>query len=392
MLKVTQKILLLLGFVIVSCNMNARNPLPDNTKRFNKINLDITDTTSDAYKSVVYSIDTFYKSQAKAGFNGSVLIGYKGRILYENYFGVSQKESGAKWDTNTQSQLASTSKTLTAGAIMLLKEKGLLEFDDLVTKYIPSFPYPDITVRMLLNHRSGLQDYIHFAIKPADKLYLSNDDVVNLFATKKPKQKFPTNTKFNYSNSNFALLASIVESISGMKFDFFMKRYIFTPLKMNNTFVLDPNFERVCTAAFCYKSNWALDPDMHLDGVFGDKGVFSTVQDLYKWDQALYSNKFIKLSTLEEAYKPYSNDMPGNKNYGLGWRMINYEDGYKVVYHNGWWHGNNTCFYRFLQDNFTIIVLGNKFNKNIYRQPLQVYQIISGKSNDNMSKGLGVDE
>jgi CubicO group peptidase (beta-lactamase class C family) len=119
-----------------------------------------------------------------------------------------------------------------------------------------------------------------------------------------------------------------------------------------------------------------MEPDMHLDGVAGDKGIYSSVRDLYRWDQALYTNKLLKYSTIEEAFKPYSFEQPGVKNYGLGWRMLNYADGTKIVFHNGWWHGNNTCFFRFIQDNFTIIVLGNKYNRNIYRQPQQIYQLV----------------
>ncbi len=377
--------------LILSCNSNARSPKPDNPKQFGKVVIDYSDTNSATYRQMIYNLDTFYNRQVNAGFNGSVLIGYKGKVLYERYFGFSQKESGALWSPLSQSQLASTSKTLTSGAILLLKDKGLINIDESVTSYIPSFPYPEITVRMLLNHRSGLPDYIHFAPKPSDKMYLNNDDIVNLFATKKPKLKFTPNTKFNYSNSNFALLASIVQNVSGMKFDYFMKRFIFTPLGMKNTFVVDPNKERVCTATFCYKANWQLEPDMHLDGVVGDKGVYSTVNDLYKWDQALYTNRLLKYSTLLEAFKPYSFETAGSKNYGLGWRMLNYDDGNKIVYHNGWWHGNNTCFYRFVQDNFTIIVLGNKFSKAIYRQPMQIYNIVMG-SNEKVSSELEPEE
>ena len=372
------QIVLIFLLLACACNSHAKNPAPDNTPAFGKVVIDYSDTSSLAYKQMVYNLDTFYQRQVSAGFNGSVLIGYKGKILYERYYGLSQKESGAPWSPLTQSQLASTSKTLTSGAILLLKDKGLLALDDLVTNYIPSFPYANVTVRMLLNHRSGLPDYIHFAPKPTGKLYLNNDDIIDLFAAKKPKLKFTPNTKFNYSNSNYVMLASIVESVSGMKFDYFMKRFIFNPLGMKNTFVIDPNKERVCTAAFCYKANWQLEPDMHLDGVVGDKGVYSTVEDLDKWDQALYTNKLINYTSLLEAFKPYSFETPGAKNYGLGWRMLNYPDGNKIVYHNGWWHGNNTCFYRFLQDNFTIIVLGNRFNKSIYRQPLQIYNIVMG--------------
>jgi CubicO group peptidase (beta-lactamase class C family) len=102
---------------------------------------------------------------------------------------------------------------------------------------------------------------------------------------------------------------------------------------------------------------------------------------MYKWDQALYTGKLIKKSTLAEAFKPYSFEKPGVKNYGLGWRMFNYPDGLKILFHNGWWHGNNTCFYRFIEDNFTVIVLGNRFNKSIYQQPLKIYNIIMGSKN-----------
>ncbi|MBK8145557.1 MAG: beta-lactamase family protein [Bacteroidetes bacterium] len=377
--------------LLVSCNSNARSPRLDNTQKFGKVVIDYSDTNSMAYRQMIYSLDTFYQKQVIKGFNGSVLIGYKGKILYERYFGFSQKESGAPWSPETQSQLASTSKTLTSGAVLLLKDKGLINLDDLVSTHLPTFPYNDITIRMLLNHRSGLPDYIHFAPKPSTKLYLNNDDIVDLFASKKPKLKFTPNTKFNYSNSNFALLASVVENVSGMKFDYFMKRFIFTPLGMKNTFVIDPNKERVCTAAFCYKANWQLEPDMHLDGVAGDKGIYSTVEDLYKWDQALYTNKLIKGSTLKEAFTPYSLETPGTKSYGLGWRMLNIFDSNKIVYHNGWWHGNNTCFYRFLEDNFTIIVLGNRFNKSIYGQPLKIYNIVMG-NNEKVSGELAPEE
>lgn len=358
--------------------------LADGEPKFGKVKIEYTDTNSALAQMMIYKLDTFYKRQLKSGFNGSVLVGYKGHVIYERYFGVSQKESGALWTPETQSQLASTSKTLTSGAILLLKDKGLLDLDDLVLKYIPSFPYTDITIRMLLNHRSGLQDYIKFMPKPIGKLFTRNQDIVDFLATKKPKQYFASNTGFKYSNTNYALLATIVENVSGLKFDYFMRRFIFHPLKMDCTFVVDPEKERECTSSFCYNANWLLAPDMHHDGVVGDKGVYSSVRDLYKWDQALYTGKLIKLSTLKEAYAPYSFEKPGVKNYGLGWRMLNYPDGVNVIYHNGWWHGNNTCFYRFIQDNFTIIILGNKFNKNIYKQPQQIYNIVMGQTDNSV--------
>jgi CubicO group peptidase (beta-lactamase class C family) len=372
----------LLICIFLSCDFKngSQAAVPDTAPKFTRVAITYNDTTDPVMRQVIYNLDTFYQRQVLSGFNGSVLVGYKGKVLYERYFGVSQKEIGAPWSCETQSQLASTSKPLTAAAILLLKDKGLLSLDDNVNIHLPGFPYPDITIRMLMNHRSGLPDYMKLMAKPANKKYLDNDDVVAFFAVKKPKKVFPTNTAFKYCNSNYALLASIVESVSGMKFKYFMKRFVFTPLGMDNTFVMDPNEERACTASFCYNYKWQLEPEMHFDGVAGDKGTYSSVRDLYKWDQALYSGKFIKTSTLQEAYSPYSFETPGIKNYGLGWRMLNYPDGLQVIFHNGWWHGNNTCFYRFIQDNFTIIVLGNKYNKQIYKQPQQIFNIVMGKT------------
>ena len=209
---------------------------------------------------------------------------------------------------------------------------------------------------MLLNHRSGLPDYVHFAAKPKDKLFLSNDDILNLFVKTKPKQNFKTNTAFRYSNSNYAILASIVESISGMKFKYFMKRFVFGPIGMDHTFVIDPNEQKVCTASFCYNYRWVLEPDMHLDGVVGDKGVYSNVKDLYKWDQALYSGNFIRPEILSLAFTPQSFEKQGNKNYGLGWRMLDQPNGTRIIYHNGWWHSYNSVFNRKIDDTCIYVI------------------------------------
>ena len=156
----------------VSCTLNGKAPNPlEDGPLFGKVLLQYTDTTTPEMKAMIYRLDTFYKREIAAGFNGSVLIGYKGKVLYERYYGFSDKELGARWTPQTQSQLASTSKTLTSGAILLLYDKGLLQLDDNVKKYIPEFPYDSITIRLLLNHRSGLPDYIHFAGKPKNKTF-----------------------------------------------------------------------------------------------------------------------------------------------------------------------------------------------------------------------------
>ena len=122
--------------------------------------------------------------------------------------------------------------------------------------------------------------------------------------------------------------------------------------------------------------NWRIFAETNEDGVYGDKGIYSTVEDMYRWDQSFYNHSLLNEKMLRLAYTGYSNERPGTKNYGYGWRMLNFPDGNKIIYHNGWWHGNNTVFYRFVKDNFTIIVLGNKYNSKIYGHAKSIYGIV----------------
>lgn len=357
---------------------NTAFAAPDKVPDFKQLGSQFSNPNSRQYREIIRQLDSFYATEVAKGFSGSVLLGYRGKIVYERYFGYSDKEKGIKWNAKTNSQLASTSKPFTSAAVLSLSDKGLLNIDDPVTKYIPEFPYKNISVRMLLNHRSGLKDYTKFAPASPDKPFLDNEDIVALFAARKPSLYFTPNTNFKYSNSNYAMLASIVERVSGLKFKYFVERFIFKKLGMDNTEVHNPQLFAASNKAKSYKAGWRHYKDMHLDGVYGDKGVYSCVRDLYKWDQALYTNKLLKWTTLKEAFKPYSFEKPSQRNYGLGWRMIQYPtENMRVVYHNGWWHGNNTCFYRFVNDNFTIIVLGNKYNTKIYKQPEKIFDIIA---------------
>ena len=314
----------------------------------------------------------------RAGFNGSVLLQEKGKIFYERYYGYQNKEAHNVLRYNSSSQLASTSKTFTGAAILYLYQHKYLNINDKVKDYLPDFPYQDVTIKMLLDHRSGIPDYLKWYgryVKDT-KTPVYNDDVLELFKKYKPKQDFKTNTAFKYSNSNFLILASIVETVTEMKYSTFMQKYIFEPLGMKNTFVYDPADGLPTNATISYKSNWTREPDMFADGVYGDKGIYSTVRDMYLWDQSFYQKKLLSNETMELAYGPCSFEKPGIKNYGLGWRMLCFPSGNKIVYHNGWWHGNNTVFYRFIKDNMTFIILGNKYNSNIYRQTKVLYSLI----------------
>lgn len=339
------------------------------------------DTNKAEYKRIINSLDSFYAIQTRLGFNGSVLIGHEGKVLYERYYGVANKSTGLPLGKHTPSQLASTSKPFTATAVLWLHQNKYLNIDDPVSKYLKGFPYPNITITMLLNHRTGLPDYTKMGTAVwSSTAPMYNVNLLQYINTKKPRLGFTPNTKFQYSNTNYALLACLVEEVAKMPFKQFMKEMIFEPLGMNDTYVFDPKDGFLGNSTVSYRANFSIFENNFQDGIYGDKGIYSTPQDMYRWDQSFYNYILLNEKTLRLAYNGYSFETGGKKNYGLGWRMME-DERYKIIYHNGWWHGNNTVFYRFVADNFTIIILGNKYNTKIYQHPKAIYNIFSKNSN-----------
>ncbi len=338
------------------------------------------DTASANSRNIIAQLDNYYSKQVRAGFNGSVLVANKGKIIYERYFGFGNREHKIPLSPNSSCQLASVSKTFTGAAVLYLYEHKYINLDEKVQQYVKEFPYPNITVRMLLNHRSGLPDYTKWVPNYDRELSIpiTNTQMMAMMAQRKPRLESKPNSGFKYCNTNFAVLAVLIERVTEMNFGYFMSKYIFQPLGMSHTFVYNPASGLPAAAAISYAYNWMREPDMFADGVTGDKGIYSTPEDMYRWDQSFYQNKLLSNETIELAYGPCSFERPGVKNYGLGWRMLCYPNGNKVIYHNGWWHGNNTSFYRFIKENMTIVVLGNKFNKAIYHQAPVIYSIVRG--------------
>jgi CubicO group peptidase (beta-lactamase class C family) len=376
-----------LSLLIMACHSESQPAAArTNNTRFHESPVKTTptsliyDTTSEKSREIIAQLDNYYRTQVRAGFNGSVLVGSHGKIIYERYFGLANRENKIPLNTSSSCQLASVSKTFTGTAILYLHEHKYLNIDDPVQKYITEFPYPDVTIRMLLDHRSGLPDYTKWAPNyiNSEKVPISNAAVMQMIAKYHPALESRPNRRFKYCNTNFAVLASLIERVTDMSYSEFMTRYIFQPLGMTHTFVYEPSRGLPANATISYKRNWIREPDMFADGVHGDKGIYSTVEDMYRWDQSFYQDKILSGSTVEMAYGPCSFEKPGIKNYGLGWRMLCYTNGNKVIYHNGWWHGNNTSFYRFIRENMTIVILGNRFNNAIYHQAPKIYSIVKG--------------
>ena len=316
----------------------------------------------------------FEASLLNRGFNGQILIAKNGTVVFEKAVGFADMRTKDSLSENTPMHIASVSKTFTSMAVLHLMEEGSLKLDDTLGKYFPGFPYPDVTIKMLLSHRSGLPNYLHYLslLKKNDTCY-SNQDVLNSLFILQPGLEYRSGTRFSYSNTNFVLLAMIVEKITGKAFPAYLKEIFFTPLQMTNTFVFANQDTLTPTPSFAWTGRlWEPDP---FDCTYGDKNVYTTTRDLLKWDQALSSGQLFKKETLDLAYTPLSNERRSIHNYGLGWRMMIFPSGKKFVYHNGRWHGSNAVFVRFPDENATMILIGNKYNSNIYHAAAKAYNI-----------------
>lgn len=328
-------------------------------------------TVSQAYKnSVVGRINHFYnKNWPNNTMNGSFLVAKNGQILFERYNGFANKNEGSKITPETPVQIASVSKVLTATAVLKLVNAGKIDLDQKVNTILKTFPYEDCTIRMLLSHRTGMRNYAYFTDR--DKSIwdrhnqLTNKDILNILATKDIGLESKTGTRFSYCNTNYAMLALIIEKITGLSYKEAMSEMIFKPLGMKNTYVFDDDKDRKKIVP-SYKGNGVEIGFDYLDNVYGDKNVFSTARDLLKFDRARQSPDFLKPELLKQVYTGYSNERKGTKNYGLGIRMINWETGQNFYFHNGWWHGNTSSYITLMNEGVTIIALSNKMTRNTY--------------------------
>jgi CubicO group peptidase (beta-lactamase class C family) len=317
-------------------------------------------------------IDSFYNKNINSPFySGGFIVVKNGRVLYEDYKGYANVKTGQKIDAFTPIHLASVSKVLTCTAILRLVQQDNIMLDQKVTDWLPDFPYKSTTIRILLNHRSGLQHYSNFPglmKKRWDRRkVLTNEDVFKILVQNKFRLVTPNDTHFDYCNTNYIILALIIEKATGLNYRRAMQELVFKPLGMDNTFVFDYDKDRE-TASKSYKGNNTFPWDQ-FDNLYGDKNIYSTPRDLVKFDLGTYSPDFIKPELLQEAYFGYSAGKLAKpvKDYGLGMRMrFLPPTGEKMIYHNGWWHGNNTSFVPVKKDTVTVVCLGNKYSNRPY--------------------------
>ena len=291
-----------------------------------------------------------------AGMNGVILYAEQGQVVYEKAFGWRDLSKRQKDSLRVDDvfQLSSDSKMFTAEAVMILKAEGKLDYDDDVRKYIPELPYEGITIRMLLTHRSGLPRYDSMADEhwPDRKKPFSNEALIKMLAEKKPEVYGAPDAGYFYNNINYALLASVVERASGQHFEDFMRERIFEPLEMTHSFIysmrdkttVPPELPVKAHGHDLRKKGPEKTPNNYLNGVMGDKIMFSNVEDLWIFNQALDNHMLLPDSLQAEAFKPGSPEWKNDENYGFGWRLSKDHPG--MYFHYGWWKGYRSAIIR----------------------------------------------
>lgn len=301
-------------------------------------------------------------------FNGTVLIAEKGKVVYKKAFGVRSAQ-GEPLTTASSFNLASVSKQFYAMMAMMLMEQGKLAYDDPVKKYLAKFPYDGVTIRHLLNQTSGLPEYFDIAQGRMTLLdTLTNAAMIDILAERKPPLVFVPGTKWEYCNTNYTTLASVVEAVSGMKPEQFLQQYIARPLKMNDTYIYHlKQGQYPASRVFGFRTEGGKrvpDDLVRFDGIVGDGNVYSSVEDLLKWDQALYTEKLVKKATLQEAFTPGRLKNGDATSYGFGWGV---EESGKKLLHTGGWVGFRTIIVRYTDKNQTLIVLDNSGQMHAHR-------------------------
>lgn len=314
------------------------------------------------------SVDNLFQKFSGPVPGAAVLVIKEGKPVLAKAYGLADLDKKIPGSTNTNFRLASVTKQFTAMSILILAERGQLSLDDAITKFFPEFPAygKQITVRHLLTHTSGLIDY-EDVIPPGTTIPVIDRDVL-LLLLDQTKTYFPPGTEFRYSNSAYALLTLIVESVSGKKFSTFLKENIFTPLGMKDSLAYERGVSIVPHRALGYgqKGDGFEFSDQSLtSAVLGDGGVYSSVNDLLKWDQALYSEKLVSKKMLADAFTIHSSKSDFKESgYGYGW-YIGAHRGVKEIWHYGSTCGFSTKIERFPDKQLTVIVLTNRRDADI---------------------------
>ena len=318
-------------------------------------------TTLATAQDIETKVDEYINAHMKLGnFSGSVLIAKGDEVLVRKGYGLANIEIQASNTPETKFRLGSVTKQFTAMAIMLLQEDGLLSINDPLSKFIPDYPDGDkITIRNLLTHTSGIPNLTDFPeLEKIKKIKTSVEEVIEIF--KNEPLKFTPGEKYQYSNSGYTLLGYIIEKVSGKTYEKFLNENIFIPLNME-----DSGYDHYNTVLLNRASGYSPGKDgvvnakyIDMSIPFGGGCLYSTVEDMYLWDRALYTNKLLNESSLNEMFTPFKDD------YGYGWYISDILNR-KCIRHSGGIEGFTANISRYVNDDVCIVVLSNFENAPI---------------------------
>ncbi|MEH6591641.1 MAG: serine hydrolase domain-containing protein [Halioglobus sp.] len=316
-------------------------------------------------------------------FNGAILVGLNGEPLLLKSYGYSDVSRTELLSVNSSFRLASVSKQFTATAIMILEERDMLAFSDLLSDHVPEFDYPGVTIEHLLHHTSGIQDlynaWPYKYIRDQNAEFMSPEVFYQIAAAHPLESEFDPGSQFRYSNTGYVLLAEIVSRISGQTFENFLHDEVFSPLEMNDTDVFnhlsDPNSARLPNRAKGFSRAFDIDYDISpWDGAAGDGAVFSSVADFIKWDQALRENTLVSVESQQRAFTSGVLNDGSQTGYGYGWFVdLGSENS---VSHSGGWLAARTWIHRDLAKNLVFVLLENSDNGDLPDERRYIDQVV----------------
>lgn len=336
------------------------------------------------------------KVQLENTFNGTVLLAQDEKILLQGAYGEASIQTHAPMHLHQRFNLASVSKPMTALGILLLIQEKKITFDDDITKWFDNLPYKNITVRHLLQHTSGLPDYMELFSNWDETTVATNEDVLQLLTQYVPPRLFEAGERMEYSNTGYVLLALLIERVTNKSYTEYMDEAIFKPLNMKNTTVTSATFTKQYTNeiahgyVFDVYAGQYVDPSEFeetkgitcLNYITGDGGIYSTVEDLWKLGRAVIQARLWDEALLEQAFTPSSLTAEQTFSYGMGWIIYEDEQLGKCVWHNGGWPGYATTFKIYPQSKTIFVFLRSK------EQDLD-YEIAIGEA---IEKALSIQE
>jgi CubicO group peptidase (beta-lactamase class C family) len=300
----------------------------------------------------------------------SVLVIHDGRPIVRRAYGMADLEERVLVSHATNFRLASMTKPFTAAAILLLMEDGKLSLDDPIRRRLPSLPAlaDPITIRHLLTHTSGLIDYEDL-IPEGSSLQVHDADVLQLLETQ-DRLYFPAGSAYRYSDTGYSLLSLIVARVTGRDFATFLRERVFRPLQMPGSVAFEEGITNVAHRAYGYslkQGRWRRTDQSLTSAVLGDGGVYSSIDDLAKWDAALYDSRLLNQATLQMAFAPATRTDDANVQYGFGWRVSG-----EALWHSGESMGFRNVIIRYPKRRLTVVVLTNRNAPEPYAAALSI--------------------